>query len=439
MERVIEFINSLNIDKDSYVIVACSGGPDSMMLLHVLHTLNYKVVCAHVNHKTRVETEEEYQFVQNYCDINNILFEGTEITESVSENFENYAREFRYNFFQDLAKKYNTSYLFTAHHGDDLVETVLMRVTRGSSLKGYRGFDKVSKRGNLTIIRPFVYITKEYILNYLSDNNIEYRIDNSNKSDDYTRNRFRNNVLPFLKEEDNDIHLRFIKYNETLKDTYDFISRLVNDFLDKYYFNGKLEINEFNKLDDYLKNKVIEEIFRRIFIDDLYLVNGNHVDKVLEVINCDKPNVVINLVSDLSIVKSYDYLEFKSLKELIDYNLELVDELVLEMGTLKLIDKSIDNSNYEIKLNSKDIKLPLRVRNRKNGDKISIKNMNGTKKVNDIFIDEKLSINDRNRYPILVDNDDNILWIPGLKKSKFDIPFDGLYDIIVRYEKGEKL
>ena len=193
MERVIEFINSLNIDKDSYVIVACSGGPDSMMLLHVLHTLNFKVVCAHVNHKTRVETEEEYQFVQNYCDINNILFEGTEITESVTENFENYAREFRYNFFQDLAKKYNTSYLFTAHHGDDLVETVLMRVTRGSSLKGYRGFDKVSKRGNLTIIRPFVYITKEYILNYLSDNNIEYRIDNSNKSDDYTRNRFRNN------------------------------------------------------------------------------------------------------------------------------------------------------------------------------------------------------------------------------------------------------
>ena len=439
MERVIEFINSLNIDKDSYVIVACSGGPDSMMLLHVLHTLNYKVVCAHVNHKTRVETEEEYQFVQNYCDINNILFEGTEITESVSENFENYAREFRYNFFQDLAKKYNTSYLFTAHHGDDLVETVLMRVTRGSSLKGYRGFDKVSKRGNLTIIRPFVYITKEYILNYLSDNNIEYRIDNSNKSDDYTRNRFRNNVLPFLKEEDNDIHLRFIKYNETLKDTYDFISRLVNDFLDKYYINDKLEINEFNKLDYYLKNKVIEEIFRRIFIDDLYLVNGNHVDKVLEVINSGKPNIVINLVSDLSIVKSYDYLEFKSLKDISDYNLELVDELVLEMGTLKLIDKSIDNSNFEIKLNSKDIKLPLRVRNRKNGDKISIKNMNGTKKVNDIFIDEKLSINDRNRYPILVDNDDNILWIPGLKKSKFDIPFDGLYDIIVRYEKGEKL
>ena len=105
MERVKEFINSLNIDKNEHIIVACSGGPDSMLLLSVLNSLGYKVVCAHVNHKTRVETDDEYLFVKNYCDINNIIFEGIELNEKYETNFEMNARTFRYNFFESLINK----------------------------------------------------------------------------------------------------------------------------------------------------------------------------------------------------------------------------------------------------------------------------------------------------------------------------------------------
>ena len=216
MVSVVEYINSLNLSKDEYLIVACSGGPDSMLLLHLLHTLEYKVICAHVNHKTRVETDDEYLFVKNYCDINNIIFEGIELLDKCDDNFESYAREFRYKFFKSLTLKYNSNYVFTAHHGDDLVETIMMRIVRGSSLKGYRGFDKLSVRDGYNIVRPLVFVTKNDIISYLNEYNIDYVVDSSNKSLDYTRNRFRHNLLPFLKEEDEDVHKRFIKYLEEL-------------------------------------------------------------------------------------------------------------------------------------------------------------------------------------------------------------------------------
>lgn len=438
MKRVKEFLNSINIKREEPIIVACSGGPDSMLLLHTLNDLGYKVICAHVNHKTRVETDSEFEFVKNFCDINNIIFEGIELTEKYETNFEMNARHFRYKFFESLINKYNSNYLFTAHHGDDLVETILMRTVRGSSLKGYRGFDKISKRNSYNIVRPFVYLTKSDIIKYLDDANIKYVVDSSNDSDDYTRNRYRHNILPFLKEEDSDVHLRFLKYNETLKDAYDYIDRVVNNFIKDNYIDSKLNINNFNNLDEYIKVKVLEEIFRILFVDNLYLINNNHVSKVLEIINSNKPNITFKLVDNLIIIKSYDYLEFNTVGlDDRDYYIELTDEVDLSLGTIKIIDSSDSNSNYVIRLNSKNIKLPLYVRNRKDGDKIEVKNMNGSKKVNDIFIDEKIPVNNRNIYPIVVDSDENILWIPGLKKSKFDIPINDEYDIIIWYKKGE--
>ena len=138
--------------------------------------------------------------------------------------------------------------------------------------------------------------------------------------------------------------------------------------------------------------------------------------------------------------KSYNKLLFSLDNNInsINYKYELKDRVELDDGVISIVDKSDSNSNYVIRLNSKDIKLPLYIRNRVDGDRIEVKNMNGSKKVKDIFIDEKITLSDRDRWPILVDSDDKILWIPGLKKSKFDIPFDNVYDIIIWYEKGEK-
>ena len=126
MREVINFINNLNISKDEYVVLACSYGPDSMCLLDLLRRCELKVVVAHVNHKVRSESDEEYRLLEEYSKDNNIPFEGMSILGEINGNFESKAREIRYNFFEEILTKYNANYLFTLHSGDALVETILL-------------------------------------------------------------------------------------------------------------------------------------------------------------------------------------------------------------------------------------------------------------------------------------------------------------------------
>jgi len=145
MKEVKKYLSKA-LEPNSTLVVACSGGPDSMCLLDLVlkerENKNLKIICAHVNHKMRVESEAEAEFVKNYCKKNNVVFEYMEINNYNDDNFHNQARLKRYDFFNELVEKYNAKYLLTAHHGDDLTETILMRIVRGSNLKGYLGFKK---------------------------------------------------------------------------------------------------------------------------------------------------------------------------------------------------------------------------------------------------------------------------------------------------------
>ena len=150
MDKAYEFLcNELGISYGDALVVACSGGPDSMALLHMLcrlkKALDIEIVCVQVNHNTgRAGQKEEQDFVMGYCRNNNIVFEGMTIEDYGDDNFHNEARTKRYNYFGEIVKKYNAKYLFTAHHGDDLTETILMRIVRGSTLRGYSGFSQIS-------------------------------------------------------------------------------------------------------------------------------------------------------------------------------------------------------------------------------------------------------------------------------------------------------
>ena len=438
MKESIELIKSLDINTKDYVIVACSGGPDSMFLLRLLKDLNYQVVCAHVNHKMRSESDYEYDFVKDYCEKNDIIFEGNILEGYEYGNFENYAREFRYQFFEELIKKYKAKYLFTAHHGDDLMETILMRLVRGSSLKGYASFSKLTKKKDYFIVRPLIFLTKDEILAYNKEKDIPFVIDESNNSDDYTRNRFRHHVLPFLKEEDSRVHERFLLFSDEIKECVNYLDQITEDILSKIYINNILDLDEFNKLDKYLQKRIITYIIHLWYPDNLYLINLNHLSEIMKIISSTKPNLKVVLPEGITVIKEYNKLIFKELDETTDsYEYEFKDELEVPTGTLKTVSDEDSKSNYIIRLNSKDIKLPLTVRSRKDGDKIKIKNLNGTKKVNDIFIDNKITLDKRNKWPLLVDANNTILWVPGLKKSEFDVAFNGNYDIIIKYFERE--
>lgn len=438
MKETIAYLNSLLKDNDT-IVVGLSGGPDSMCLLNILLSLNknIKIVCAHINHNIREESKEELLFIEEYCKNKNLTLETTtfEKKSSTQDYNELELREKRYAFFGKVINKYKGKYLFTAHHGDDLVETVLMRMTRGSNLKGYTGFQVETKKDTYKVIKPLIFMTKDDINLYNEENNIPYVTDKTNEEDNYTRNRYRHNILPFLKSENKNIHLKYLKFSRELQKYFNYVDKVVNKEIDKRYHKKRLDIKEFSRLDKLIQEKIIEYILDDNYIDNLYLVNDKHTNMILNIIDNPKPNIEINLPDNLKVTKEYDSLTIsRSKKSNTDYKIPITEETILPNGKKISIIKDTDkNSNDYIKLNSKEITLPLYVRNRNTGDKIHIKNMNSPKKVKEIFINSKLSKDERDNQPIVVDSKGEIIWLPGLKKSKFDKAKNENYDIILWY------
>ena len=161
---MINIDDNFNFHKGDIIIVGCSSGPDSMalvdMLLRVKNKYQLSLIIAHVNHNVRLESYEEAEYIKKYCEQNDLIFETMIIEDYGDDNFHNEARNIRYNFFESLVEKYEANYLMTAHHGDDLIETILMRMVRGSNLSGYSGFKKIVSMDGYKIVRPLIGFTK---------------------------------------------------------------------------------------------------------------------------------------------------------------------------------------------------------------------------------------------------------------------------------------
>ena len=438
MKETIAYLNSILKNKDK-VVIGLSGGPDSMCLLDILLNIDkdITIICAHINHNIRKESEKEYEFVKEYCKKKKVIFKSTVFEKkSNSSNYnEQELREMRYKYFEEIIKQHNADYLITAHHGDDLIETILMRLTRGSNLKGYCGFQIETQKKDYKIIKPLIYATKDDIENYNKENNIPFVIDKTNKEDNYTRNRYRHNVLPFLKSENKNVHLKYLKFSKELSKYYTYVDNIIKNEIEKRYNKNVLNIDKFNELDELFQIKIIEYILDKNYEDNLYLVSEKHVNLILDIIYNQKPNIEINLPDNLKVSKSYNKLKItriSSKKE--SYKIKIEDDMELPNGhKIKYLSSTDKTTNNYIKLNSKEISLPLYVRTRKDGDKMIIKNMEFPKKLKDIFIDCKLSKEEREEQPVVVDSNDKILWLPGLKKSKFDKAKKENYDIILWY------
>lgn len=434
MKDVIVYLKKL-LSSNQVVVVATSGGPDSMCLLNLLCKLDVKIIVAHVNHKLRKESEEEALFVKEFALEKGLIYEYMEIKEYNHDNLENEARVKRYAFFKELICKYHANYLMTAHHGDDLMETILMRLTRGSSLKGYSGFKKEIMMDGYKLVRPLITLTKKDILEYMDSKHLKYFIDESNFSRDYTRNRYRLDALPFFKKENKDVHLKFLKFSEELDKANSFIDSYVLKLIETLKIGGCLSIKKLKELDNFLLQRVIEYEFSLYYPNDLFLISDKHKGEVMNLIKSKNSNQIVNLPNDIVAIKEYDVLKFGAKEVYTDYCYEVSKEVKVQGGVIKVVSKSDKKSNYVIRLNSKNIELPLLVRNRRNGDKMEVKNLKGSKKIKDILIDSKVPIRKRNSLPIVTDSKNQILWVPGVKKSKFDVESNGIYDIILLYEE----
>ena len=437
----LDIIGKLDELTDEYLIVGVSAGPDSMALLDLLQKNCHKqLICTHINHNVRKSSHDEEKYLKEYCQENNIIFECMKITNYTENNFENEARRKRYAFYEEILKKYHSHTLLLAHHGDDLIETILMKIIRGSNLEGYAGIKTYAKQKNYTIIRPLLSLTKDDLLKYNKDNHIKYFIDDTNEDITYTRNRLRKNILPILKKEDTDIHLKFLKYSDTLQDYYNYVEDITTEKINNIYKDNTIDINKFKKEHQFMQKNIIFYILSNLYNNESSIIKDKHIDDIIKLINNDKPNLSIDLPNNYQAKKVYNhiYIEEKAISNK-EYKIELKETNKINYFIIKKVSTCNTDGNNVCRLNSYNIKLPLYLRNRKNGDYISLLGTDGHKKIKDIFIENKIPLNIRDNYPLLVDADDNILWIPNLKKSKYNVKKDEIYDIILTsYSESEE-
>ena len=302
--------------------------------------------------------------------------------------------------------------------------------------RNYAGFKKEYEKDNYTIIRPLITETKQEIMDYMDNLGLKYFIDESNFSDKYTRNRYRKNILPFLKKEDPNVHHKYLKFSEELINVNNFLETYISNLIKDISDEKGLKIDKLKELDNFLLKKVVEYTLNSIYINDLFLVNDKHTDLIIGMIRTNKSSSSITLPGNYQAIKSYNYYKIEKINKENAYEYILEDEVILpNHKAIRKVAKKEGKSNNIIRLNSKDIILPLKVRTKKNGDRMMVKNLNGTKKVKNIFIDEKIPKAKRDEIPIVTDSNNTILWLPGVKKSKFDVETSGIYDIILSYEE----
>ena len=406
-KKVYAFLKDNNISIQKPIVVAVSGGEDSVALINILHNLKYEVIMAHVNHHMRTESEEEEKEMISFAKKLNIPIEISEYHFDGKDNFHNASHNARYSFFKDVCKKYNTNIIATAHHLDDQAETILMKLMEGSNLYGYGGISIVNDDGNYRIIRPLLCASKKEIYDYC------HLYDFSNHEDHYLRNRLRHHIIPLLKNECNDFYAKIFEYSNQAKEAFAYIRHQSIEFLDKY--ENKIYLSEYNKLDVALQKDIISLLLERNSIRKNYDI----INDIYIFLKENKGTKHLILAANNNLIRTYDYA-YINIKNDISY-----DEIILDMEESKIygnkyrftLTKNIANVNAKyIKLCYNKLVFPVHVRPRKNGDEIET--IYGNKKVNRIFIDAKVSKENRDYIPIITDNDDNILWVYDYMKSK---------------------
>lgn len=269
-DLVLETINKYSmISKGDKVIVAVSGGPDSMALLNALINLKEKLGCslyvAHVNHMIREVADSETEYVQEFCKSRGIecFVKKVDVISLANEKkigTEEAGRNVRYEFFDEIFNKINADKIAIAHNANDNAETVLMNVLRGSGISGLKGIEPI--RDN-KFIRPLIEIERADIEKYCEEKTLNPKFDESNKDNTYTRNKIRNVLIPFLKEEFNP---SIVEGLNRLSDLASKENKYVENIVNQEYLkillsneNNKIVLNlkEFNVLDNFIKGKII--------------------------------------------------------------------------------------------------------------------------------------------------------------------------------------
>lgn len=433
-------------DPGDVVIVAVSGGPDSVALLHVLFALaerySWKLVVAHVNHQFRgAESDAEAAFVAELaadmglpCEIG--VIDVPAYIEKTSLNGQVAAREKRYEFLLQVAANYSAQRIAFAHHADDQAETVMMRILRGTGPSGLVGMPERRREKKVELIRPFLRIYKSDIVNYCALHEMTYCKDSSNELRKYFRNQIRLDVMPMLKQYNEQLPESLNRLTDLMRAEDDYLAEETERIFRRIVRIGqaycRINRSDFTELHVALQRRLIKLILNCLCLERDRL-DFTRIECIRELVLLDQAsNQVLQVDEQVYVVREYESIQFQTFApspKPYSYEIGLdTSELNLPEAEAKLICSWLPIRSNEpakhfasatdILLDLDQLVLPLAVRSRRSGDRLEPYGLNGSKKVKDMFIDAKMPLSRRDAIPLLVDASGTILWIAGFRRSK---------------------
>lgn len=417
------------------VVVAVSGGPDSVCLLDILQqlrpVLEVTLVVAHLNHGLRPDVDQqETRFVASLAAGYHLPF----FTEAVAAGFrpgeaslEEKAREARYRFLESVRRQSRAHKIALGHSLDDQAETVLMRLLRGSGPSGLSGIPPVRDG---TVIRPLIEFTRREVLNYLEKRSLRFMTDASNTDPTYLRNRIRLDIMPRLQAIQPKVVARLGQTADIMRAEKTYLEQTANQWLDKTAGRSqdgavRFDLTDFRMLPEALKRQVIRAAIRRSG-GTLRRLGMRHIRAVEALARTTNPHARAALPHKMTVKRCYGHLQFtlKGPEGHRDFSHRIDGpgqwDMDIPAGRLMMASVGRDSmstmppSPWTAYLNQALIRYPLIFRNVRPGDRFVPLGMGGHKKVKDFFIDLKIPLEKRSRIPILVQGD-HILWICGYR------------------------
>ncbi len=427
LDKVLNYIKKHNlISYNDSIICAVSGGADSVCMLDILNTIkdvfNLSLYVAHLNHNLRgEEAVRDENFVKDLCEKYSLPFytktvDVNSLSKHLKVSCEEAGRIARYEFFNKLKSSLNAVKIATAHNKNDNTETVLMRILRGTDLKGLAGISCFNENN---VIRPILCLTRCEIEEYLRCKGLYFVTDSTNLANDFTRNKIRNDLIPKLTHDFNGSFTEVFASNiELFNEANDFIEECVNSEFSKLvkrdFFGFTIDATSLSELNSYIVKRIIKKA-----VFELSGLNiSNNLCEILYNSIKTETSITVNEKVDFYTKYNKIYFVLKRKKENFSYKIDALGtyyipeissylEVSEGTGAVKFDDKNT------IFLDCNKIALEFLLRSRTDGDKMYLKNC-GTKKIKDVLIDEKVPAFLRDYIPVLEYND-KIIWLCGVR------------------------